>query len=346
MRIKISKIRVKPGRRATIPEHIEELSKSIAEVGLLNPITVDQDHTLIAGLHRLEAVKQLGWAEVECTVTSLEGLQAELAEIDENIIRSDFSSMEANDLLLRRKELYETLHPETQHGKRNGQTSKNEDSSFLAPKPFTQDTAEKLGVSRRTVEKKIKIARDLTPETKKIIVEHNIGSESALKLSRLPPEQQQEAATKLANGTIKSVEEYQTPQRDNPPQSVESLPPATEQTGASKPAGQETVEEIGVPFSVGGKRFSTFQESVADLKDPNKDCSCTPDSFLAEITEFVKKFHKEIEWFHFSYYEAAIMNLSQVQREYFQAQLDSVHAAVETLCNQVMKGKVQNGQKE
>lgn len=346
MRIKICKIRVKPGRRAKIPEHIEELSKSIAEVGLLNPITLDQDYTLIAGLHRLEAVKLLGWEEVECTVTSLEGLQAELAEIDENIIRSDFSSMEANDLLLRRKELYETLHPETQHGKRNGQTSKNEDSSFLAPKSFTQDTAEKLGVSRRTVEKKIKIARDLTPETKKIIVENNIGSESALKLSRLPPEQQQEAATRLANGTIKAVEDYQFPQRDIPPQSVESLPPVPEQTVASKPVGQETVEEIGVPFSVGRKRFATFQESVADLKDPNKDCSCTPDSFLAEISEFVKKFHKEIEWFHFPYYEAAILNLTQVQRDYFQAQLDSVHAAVEALCNQVMKGKVQNGQKE
>lgn len=346
MRILISEIRVKPGRRATLPEHIEELSKSIAEVGLLNPITVDQDYILIAGLHRLEAVKQLGWAEIECTVTSLEGLQAELAEIDENIIRCDFSSMESNDLLLRRKELYETLHPETQHGKRNGQTSKNEDSSFLAPKPFTQDTAEKLGVSRRTVEKKIKIARDLTPETKKIVVENNIGSESALKLSRLPPEQQQEAATSLANGMIRSVEEYQFPQRDTPSQAAENLPPVLERTAASKPAGQEAPGEMLVPFSVGGKRFSTFQESVADLKDPNKDCSCTPDNLLAEITEFVKKFHKEIEWFHFSYYETAILNLSQVQREYLQAQLDSVHTAVEALCDQVMKGRVQNGEKK
>ena len=65
MRIQIDKIKVSPGRREALPEHIEELAKSIAEVGLLNPITVDRDYTLIAGLHRLEAAKSLGWAEIE-----------------------------------------------------------------------------------------------------------------------------------------------------------------------------------------------------------------------------------------------------------------------------------------
>ena len=127
MLIPIDKIKISPDRRETVPAQVEKLAQSISELGLLNSITVDQDYTLIAGLHRIEAAKRLGWTEIECNVTSLAGLQAKLAEIDENIVRCDFSSMESNELLLRRKEIYESLHPETQQGKRNRMTSKNED---------------------------------------------------------------------------------------------------------------------------------------------------------------------------------------------------------------------------
>ena len=55
MRIPISTIKINPGRRETDPTHIDELSQSIADVGLLNPITVDSSHTLsgkAAGLDR------------------------------------------------------------------------------------------------------------------------------------------------------------------------------------------------------------------------------------------------------------------------------------------------------
>ena len=161
MRIPISDIIINPGRRGIRPEQVKKLADSIAVVGLLNPITLDQADTLIAGLHRLEAAKLLGWTEIEYTVSGVEGLEAELAEIDENVVRTDLSTVAGSDLLLRRKEIYEQLHPETRQGKRNRQTVKNEETSLLTAKPFSQDTAEKLGVSRRTVEKKIKIAKDL-----------------------------------------------------------------------------------------------------------------------------------------------------------------------------------------
>ena len=48
---------------------MKELADSILEVGLINPIMVDQAHTLIAGLHRLEAMKLLGRTKIECTMT-------------------------------------------------------------------------------------------------------------------------------------------------------------------------------------------------------------------------------------------------------------------------------------
>ena len=199
MQIKISEIKINPGRRDTQQRNVEELARSIAAVGLMNPITVTQDNTLIAGLHRLEAVKLLGWTEIECTVSDADGLQAELAEIDENFVRAGLSHRELGDLLLRRKELYEAIHPETRQGQRNGQTAKNDKLTVLAAKPFSEDTADKLGISKRTVERLVQTAANLTPEAKKIIRDSDakITKGAALKISRLPPDQQEEAATGL-----------------------------------------------------------------------------------------------------------------------------------------------------
>lgn len=116
MKIAISEIKINLGRREASLNGINELIRSISEVGLLNPITVDPDYTLIAGLHRLEAAKRLGWTEIECMVCGLEGLQAELAEIDENVVRTALSTIEYGELLERRKEIYESLYPETKAG--------------------------------------------------------------------------------------------------------------------------------------------------------------------------------------------------------------------------------------
>ena len=199
MRMKISEIKINPGRRDTQQRNVEELARSIAAVGLMNPITVTQDNTLIAGLHRLEAVKLLGWTEIECVVSEADGLQAELAEIDENFVRAGLSHRELGDLLLRRKELYEAIHPETRQGQRNGQTAKNANFSLLETKSFAQDTADKLGVSKRTVEQLVQTAANLTPEAKKTIRDagDKISRDAALKISRLPPDQQEEAAAVL-----------------------------------------------------------------------------------------------------------------------------------------------------
>ena len=434
MRIQINLIKVKPGRREAVPEHIEELSKSISEVGLLNPITVDREYTLIAGLHRLEAAKLLGWTEIECTVSSLEGLQAELAELDENFIRSELSTVEYGELLLRRKEIYETLHPEAKNGgDRKSEKIRTTKCRSDLEMSFAQDTADKLGVSKRTIERQIKVAKDLTPETTELIRHFDISQKTARKLSRLEPEQQIEAAKLLVAGEVKSVEEYLSahsadatsetqPMKEQPladagdrltqdaPSSaggdntaVQSAAPdmkvdkpidAKSDKMESEAAGRKTAEASAHsqtdrqpqrktydgkpkkarnkderegkgsppdgsagpqsterpperPFTLGEKQFGTFEESIADLKDPNKDCSCTPDSLLAEITEFVKKFYQEIEWFHLPYYEGVFPMLSQTQFDYLCRQMDSIHTAADQLTNHVKKGRVNaHGQKE
>ena len=40
MRIKISSIKINPGRREAEPKAVEELARSITAVGLMNPVTL------------------------------------------------------------------------------------------------------------------------------------------------------------------------------------------------------------------------------------------------------------------------------------------------------------------
>lgn len=214
MRIKISNIKINPGRREAEPKAVEELARSITAVGLMNPVTLDQNNTLVAGLHRLEAAKLLGWTEIECTTIGMDSVQAKLAEIDENIVRTKLNRQELCEQLLRRKEIYETLHPETRHGMRNGQTAKNANLATLETKSFAEDTAEKTGMSKRAVSRLLQIADNLTGDARRIVEAHNMTQDTALKLSRLQHDEQVEAASMLAAGTMESVEQYQEYQRE------------------------------------------------------------------------------------------------------------------------------------
>ncbi len=331
LKILISDISVNPGRREARLDHIKELAQSIANVGLINPITVDKAHSLIAGLHRLEAAKLLGWTEIECTVSSLEGLQAELAEIDENFVRNDLSPVEYGDLLLRRKEIYEALHPETKNGgdkkSQEIRTRKARSDSF---DPFVADTAKKLGISRRTVEERIQTAKNLTPEVKEIIkgMDAPIPKKTALKISRLNPEQQKEVAGLLASKEIKSIKDYHPGQQEVPTEQDEAdvvlqATPSMEPVTHTSPAG-EVIR--GTPL---------FREIVSDLKNADKDFSCTPDSFLSEIAAFVQNFKKELNWYNMPYYEAVYPVLTSDQMQDFRRQMDAICTAVQNLIHHV-----------
>jgi len=156
MKVKIGEIKINPGRRAVSQDGIEELAFSIEQIGLLNPITLTEDHTLVAGLHRLEAVKSLGWSEIECTISDLDGLTAQLAELDENFARTNLSPLEIGDFLKRRKEIYEELYPETKAGVaqaigRNKAKGKPMDCNLQSKKPFIEDTADLTGQHPSTI---------------------------------------------------------------------------------------------------------------------------------------------------------------------------------------------------
>lgn len=113
--VEISSIKIPDGRRTLCD--IEPLIESIREVGLVNPITVTPDRVLVAGYHRLEACRALGWKTIDAIVVTLDKIDAELAAIDEKLCRTDMTAIERIEAIARRKQLCEAKHPEAKRGR-------------------------------------------------------------------------------------------------------------------------------------------------------------------------------------------------------------------------------------
>jgi len=98
--IRVSELNVRKDLSAgTEDTDIEDLAKSIAEQGLLSPITVlksaDGGYELIIGQRRYLACKRLGWKKIPAIVRdSIEGTDAVVLSLVENVHRADVSPMD------------------------------------------------------------------------------------------------------------------------------------------------------------------------------------------------------------------------------------------------------------
>ena len=196
--------------------------------------------------------------------------------------------------------------------------------TFDSEKSFVDDTAEKLGVDPSTIRRQIQTAKNLTSEAKDIIRDTGtkITKKDALKLSRLGPEQQKDAASQLAAGEIKSMGEY----HPAPAEPEEPPPPEPE-----SPPAAPTVPSV--PYSLGDKHYASIEESIADLKNPNKDCSYNPDTLLADIDGFVDTFHKNFAWYSDPFCTVVFPDISPVQFDFVRQRFATISSAMEDLLN-------------
>ncbi|MDR1140393.1 MAG: ParB N-terminal domain-containing protein [Planctomycetaceae bacterium] len=209
MKILIESIIVPENRRKIDMEKVNQLAESIGELGLMNPITITKNNRLVAGLHRLEALKLRDEKEIEVSYFEGDDLRLELAEIDENLIRNELHYIDRADILLRRKMIYEMLHPLTKSGVAGAVVKHRKvhsamATSAVAEPSFATDTSIKAGVAERTIREEVQLARDLIPEIKEIIRTVEIPKRDAVKIARLESEEQKAVADKLSSGEAKS----------------------------------------------------------------------------------------------------------------------------------------------
>ena len=90
--MKINNIKIKNRFRKDLG-NLESLKKSIQEIGLLQPIVIDEQNNLIAGYRRLCAFQELRKTDIDVNIVNI--INALQGEYDENVIRKSFVPSEA-----------------------------------------------------------------------------------------------------------------------------------------------------------------------------------------------------------------------------------------------------------
>lgn len=191
----VSKIKTRFRLRTPDEDKIKELADSIKITGLINPITIDQNHYLIAGFHRWSAYKELGYEYIPAIVKDVSNFQSELMEIDENLKRNELNHIEVAEHIVRREQLLEELGVRMKRGGNQYSTG------FLT----TTELATQLGMSNRIYRLKRQPA-DINEEVKEELKYTPFASNlmDMVKLSR------ENNHIQIKVGTLLSTGKYRT----------------------------------------------------------------------------------------------------------------------------------------
>lgn len=127
---------------------IDELARSIADNGLINPPVIRRSGELVAGERRYTACKQLGWTAIPVQfVEDLSELELQSIELEENIRRSDLTWQEQCQALDRLHEI-----------------RKKADPNWTA-----SQTAAAIGMSPKTVSSWLQVASEIKAGNERLI---------------------------------------------------------------------------------------------------------------------------------------------------------------------------------
>lgn len=205
MNLNIKDIEIGIRKRNLNKNKVQSLAESFKSIGQLQPVTVfsetDKYH-LIAGLHRLEAAKLLGWQSIEAIQFEGNEIEIELAEIDENLMRNDLTVLEQGEFLARRQELIGF--------KRGGdRRSDTFQSDTVSLRKSQEEIAKEIGLTERSAQRRMQAAHNIIPELKDAIRDTEIANSTTqlLGLSKLEPEKQIKIIKPIVEGKAKNINE-------------------------------------------------------------------------------------------------------------------------------------------
>ncbi len=166
--VKVADVDARHRLRPVSEAGVQSLIASVTETGVMkDAIHVrrkkDGSLVLIAGAHRLEMARQLGWEEIEAKVwTDVTDDWSRLMEIDDNLAGAEMNALDTAVFLATRKEVYERLHPEARHG--GDRRSAGFQTDIVSVRSFAAATAEKFGLTDRHVRRMISAGSALHPD--------------------------------------------------------------------------------------------------------------------------------------------------------------------------------------
>lgn len=197
--VPLSKIKVNGRIRKPDTEKVKEIAESIRQVGLINPLTLSSDLYLIAGGHRLAALKLLGRHKVPSRVLpfSYHSLEAGLFELDENLARNELTILEQSEYLLRRSKLLEKLAQSSE----DPEALKNQ-NSVTTNLLNLHDVGEAIGLSARSVKRRLSIAQNLSKKQRDMLRKSHLANEQKelLEIARIKDSERRTGVIKLLLG--------------------------------------------------------------------------------------------------------------------------------------------------
>ena len=217
----IEKERLRPVSEAGV----ESLIASITETGVMKDAIhirqkKDGKFYLIAGGHRLEAARRLGWEEIEAKVwTNVTDDWARLMEIDDNLAGAEMNALDTAVFLATRKVVYERINPQAKAGGDRKSSAFQNQTDIMSVWSFAKVTAEKFGLTDRHVRRMIAAGNALGPDQISALrrAPRAVSLKDLAEIAKIgDPAERYDVVRFLSEGTAKSASEARsTYQRRN-----------------------------------------------------------------------------------------------------------------------------------
>lgn len=249
------------------PDYAAFIAASVEEKGVQTPIVVaprGDGFKLAEGGHRHAAFGLLGLTDLEVgkhvVIEEMDEAQRKLREIDENLVRRELNPLDRALFLAERRKIYEKLNKTLARGgdRKSDKFAEETKSQTLrlgfAPR-FSQDVADKVGLSERAIQLALHIAKSLDPDAVKLLRGTKIetNQQALLQLCDLTATEQCAAARFIAEGEAKTVADARiaigkdkAPSTDPQPRILATLLDAW--TKASRTTKANFLAEIGAEF--------------------------------------------------------------------------------------------------
>lgn len=274
---------------------LKELSDDIAKNGLINPPVVTPDFELIAGERRLQAMKELGYKQVEVRIMKVEDAEHKLnLEINENENRKDFNKSERIEYARQLERIERVKAKERQANSTGGANPQLSQNFAEAEKGKADDlVAEKMGIGSGEQYRKEKyIADNADPETLEQWNKEEISTHKAYTKVKELEKKLKEQEEEIGELRVSNNELYGELQ--------------IEKSKAPEIIEKEVIKEV-VP-----EDYEDLKEQLDDLIEIQKDLQ----NQLYEAQQKPKEVVKEVERGDIKYYKSEIKRLEDdLQKE-------------------------------
>jgi ParB family chromosome partitioning protein len=267
----------------TLPENLwNELVRDIRENGVINPLIITPDYTVLAGHLRLEAAQQAGLTHVPVVIRDVDPDSDEAVElfIKDNLLRRQLNDMQVARLVRALKE---------KHGVKRGRPNNGNNNIIKQDK-----MSELIGLNEKQLRRLDKL-NDLIPELQSLIESGKLGTTAAYELAFLTPETQKQLLA-VYGESISDLKQFETKELRKKIEEKEQLEKELEKAQVTAKEMESRAIEAEDELHEVKMELSSLQEKLNEvIEDARKEERKAAEEKIHELEEKISRLGKKIE---------------------------------------------------